>query len=956
MSFQLLTGQEFSIGLPITKHFTKQDYSGGTQTWDIKQAQTDFMFFANNSGIIEFDGANWAKYELPNSTIARSLAVDNSGRIYVGGQDEIGYLSYQKNTALKYKSLVHLIDEEYRNFQDVWKIFWDSTSNNIYFCTELFIFKLDNNEQISTIKPESFFVNFFQIGPYIYAQDKEQGIISINQSKDKQLTQTNVFADKRIINILPHTNGDRIVLTSTDGIYLWDQNGFLPQNSRASNFIKTHTAYSACKLKNGHYAIGSVQNGLIVFDLEGKILLHLNEKKGLHNNTVLSLHEDRHNNLWLGLDNGIEYVQINTSIQLISSSQGLLGTTYCANMLGNELYLGTNRGLFQTKISQSVNDHNPHLFKQSKIVNGQIWGLNKIDDVVIVCHHGGADYISSTKKTHLYQESGAWKFLPLKKNPNYALLGTYGGLILFQKNHDTWTQLVQYPNFLESTRIFEEDKDGNIWVSHTYRGLYKLSLSSDLMSIESIDTFGLEQGITDKRSINISWIQEDLLFTTKSGIYTFQNDQNRFILQSELTDLFGKDIDVKKIIEDHFGNIWFSIDDYFGVIPQKELASLKTPKPTYFRQVQEDLVNGFESVFALGPNTVLVGTENGALKIDLTNKSKTEEQPLVRIKTLTSHARHDSFYNKINTLNLNLVDEDIPSYANDFKFTYASPTYEYNNFVHYRVRLQGYDDKWSDWTPKTEKEYTNLPSGQYQLEVQSRNANGKHSAVDTLSFTVATAWHETLLAKLIYGLLGLLTLAGIIQYYSKKEKKITQKLEDDKERELKIQEESHKQKVEQTENEVIKLRNDKLRTDIKHKNSQLASVTMHLVQKNNVLTKIKNLLTKNRKSSQSEITKSLDQILSIVKDDTRLDDDWEQFEYYFDQVHENFFKRLRKKYPKLTPKDQKLCAYLRMNLSSKEIAPLLHISVRGVEISRYRLRKKLELGSEDSLVTQITNI
>jgi len=90
-------------------------------------------------------------------------------------------------------------------------------------------------------------------------------------------------------------------------------------------------------------------------------------------------------------------------------------------------------------------------------------------------------------------------------------------------------------------------------------------------------------------------------------------------------------------------------------------------------------------------------------------------------------------------------------------------------------------------------------------------------------------------------------------------------------------------------------------------------------------------------------------VQNTLKVDERLEDDWEKFSYHFDQVHSNFIKRLKQGYPNLTPKDQKLCAYLRMNLTSKEIAPLLNISVRGVEISRYRLRKKLSLNKEENL-------
>ena len=84
--------------------------------------------------------------------------------------------------------------------------------------------------------------------------------------------------------------------------------------------------------------------------------------------------------------------------------------------------------------------------------------------------------------------------------------------------------------------------------------------------------------------------------------------------------------------------------------------------------------------------------------------------------------------------------------------------------------------------------------------------------------------------------------------------------------------------------------------------------------------------------------------------DERLDADWEQFARHFDQVHSHFLKKVRQHYPQLTVKDHRLCAYLRMNLSSKEMASLMNISVRSVEVARYRLRKKLALESEVNLV------
>lgn len=82
-------------------------------------------------------------------------------------------------------------------------------------------------------------------------------------------------------------------------------------------------------------------------------------------------------------------------------------------------------------------------------------------------------------------------------------------------------------------------------------------------------------------------------------------------------------------------------------------------------------------------------------------------------------------------------------------------------------------------------------------------------------------------------------------------------------------------------------------------------------------------------------------------------DDWQLFETNFEQAHEQFLKKIKDDYPDLTGKDLRLCAYLRMNLSSKEIAPLLGISVRGVENHRYRLRRKMGMEHDDTLIDLI---
>jgi DNA-binding CsgD family transcriptional regulator len=160
----------------------------------------------------------------------------------------------------------------------------------------------------------------------------------------------------------------------------------------------------------------------------------------------------------------------------------------------------------------------------------------------------------------------------------------------------------------------------------------------------------------------------------------------------------------------------------------------------------------------------------------------------------------------------------------------------------------------------------------------------------------------------------------------------------------------HQLELEKNEKEIMKLRNEKLEAELEYKNTELASSAMHLVQKGELLSKIKEELVKlNKEPNRQKAPEEFKKIIKILGEEDKMDAEWEQFAQHFDKVHSNFLRMLKKKYPSLTGNESKLCAYLRMNLSTKEIAQLMNISVRGVEISRYRLRKKLELTTSTNI-------
>jgi DNA-binding CsgD family transcriptional regulator len=371
----------------------------------------------------------------------------------------------------------------------------------------------------------------------------------------------------------------------------------------------------------------------------------------------------------------------------------------------------------------------------------------------------------------------------------------------------------------------------------------------------------------------------------------------------------------------------------------------------FFNQFQDELVDGFEHIYAHDPENIFIASENGfihfnSLKLDaVSNEFKVILNEVWDLKR-DSIIFAGSLLNSKELLNAAIL----PNKQNALRFSFSAPYFEQFEHVKYRYWLKGYDENWSDWSRKTEKEYTNLHAGDYEFKVQAINAYGVKSTESSFRFMITAPWYATFWAYIIY---VLFFCGGVLLIYyrgQKNFKKKTEELKQQQEEAFKRKESTFKEKVEKSEAEIIQLRNEKLKAENTYKTSELASATMHLVQKGELMQKLKKDLKELLSNASKENARKINQLIRTIDQDSQLDDSWNQFELYFDQVHTNFFQRLRQNFPELTPKDQRLCAYLRMNLSTKEISPLMNISVRGVEISRYRLRKKLELNSEVNLV------
>ena len=296
---------------------------------------------------------------------------------------------------------------------------------------------------------------------------------------------------------------------------------------------------------------------------------------------------------------------------------------------------------------------------------------------------------------------------------------------------------------------------------------------------------------------------------------------------------------------------------------------------------------------------------------------------------------------------LRIADKNIIDYKNNnIVFNYQFPDFSHKE---YRIKclLEKYDDQWRTTNPNRSITYYNLPAGNYQLKAKVVNNLGETIAFHTTAFQVKKPWYQTIWAYIFYGVFLLSVIGLLLIIYIRIILNRRNKSFEKQEKERLIQ-------LEKQEKLITKLKNEKLEADLVYKGKELAIVSMLVINHEKLLKQLKLEIQQHILSGKLP-HKQGNQLLNTINQNLSDDDAWSLFEENFDLIHENFFRKLQETYPSLTPTDLKLCALLRLNYSSKEIAHMLNLTPRGVEAGRYRLRKKLNLTEDINLVSFMIN-
>lgn len=935
-----------TIGLPDIVNFGKHGYNAGTSNRGIVQDKNGVIYFANNEGLLSFDGTYWKIFPLPNKTIVRSLTIGKDKKIYVGGQDEIGVFAPDANGFLRYTSLKSLIPSSDRTFADIWNVV--SVGDDVFFQCGNKVFQY-RDQKIRLHYPYSSWVYLGVYKEFVLGQDAQRGIVLMKNNAWEPVNTGKLPENLKITSVTPWTGDTALVTTARHGLFLLSGNHF--GKFSVEGLSDQQYFSSSLKIDEETFALGSSVNGCFIINKKGKLIHGFSGKTGLQNSRVLCLFQDQNSNIWLGLENGASLIAYNNAIRHISPPEISEGSGYASAIFQGQLYLGLSNGLFALPITQSE-DLSQIKGKLLPVANteNQVWGLNIVNNRLLLGSTDGMFEVNNLQASPLSTRTGFWTFQPLQSvnQTNMVVAGGYQGLALLEERGKLLLPKFFSSSFKESSRFLTIDENNNAWVSHPYRGIYKMKVGNNDYS--SVKLYTNQHGLPSALDNHVFRVKNRIVIATTKGIYEYDEDKDRFLPSAFFKPIFDQ-MAVRYLKEDSDGNIWFIKEKSLGVV---DFTAAK-PQIIYFPELNRKMVSGFEHIFPINKKNILIGAENGFYHVNFEKYRKFSHQNNVLIRNVQVLGRRDTMLyggflvGEGGSLKMPSLDFQ----QNSFRIEYSAPSYENQANIEYSYQLKGFDKYWSEWSKKTEKEYTQLPAGRYTFQVKARNNLGKETTVSSYTFEILPPWYRTYWA---YALYFALLVCGIYFLYKKHQNRLLQQQIKHRKEQEHLQY-LHQLEMDKNEQQIIKLKNEKLEAEIAYKNSELASIAMHLAQRGELLSKIKDEMQQiNKNPKNEEPLNNLKKVVRILSEEEKLNDGWDQFAVHFDKVHNDFLNIMKEKYPELKPHELKLCAFLRMNLSTKEIAGLMNISVRGVEISRYRLRKKLQLQTEVNLAEFLMSI
>ncbi|MDF2435804.1 MAG: Response regulator containing a CheY-like receiver domain and a domain protein [Bacteroidota bacterium] len=789
LSFVFIFLQSFSFAQKTGYHirnYSPKEYKGYNQVWQATQDHNGIMYFASSSNVFSYSGQFWETIKIKAGAATRQLLYNASDKtIYVGTAGDFGCLQRDSSNRLKFNSFVSQLTETQRAFNDIWKVY--AINDCIYFQASERIFKVKDKKVIKVIESsegQTFALSFVCNGRF-YVRQRNVGLMEIINDKLHPVPGGEIFKDSRLLSMLPYDDKRNIIVTGDEGIYQFDKEPDLKSGSHFSkgviikdDFLLNGTVLGAKWVNDTTFLVFS-RTGIAFYSKEGKQKELINKSSGLNEETIAEVFIDREKNLWLMTQNGISCLGYNSPILSYDDKSGYSGVAEAVMMNKGRMYVATTNGLFVAK-KGTVPNTGFLSFIPTEIINTEVWDLVKSGNYV---------YVATSYGLYRYSDAGSVKLTDNITN-SIQKFGNSDTLVIAEKNGFSIVDGTKdVNNIIRSYELSGEDvlRLGRIkrikadvyeaWAFTRYRDALHITFSIKDSSL-AIKRYTKNNGIGQA-----DWFMleaDDSLYLCKTDSCLRYDPKMDKAADSKCfsyaPDIFKKLCDgkLRGILKPFNHHLILFKKDSIICYGESEAGSLITAKMPL---TQRFVGSAFSYAKVLPDGKILIVVDEQIIIYDSKYKVNGGDKFQCLIKNVLINNDSVIYYGGDEAA----VKYEVPvNYDKSrIRFRFQSAYFYPDAPALFTYHLDGYDNDtvWSELSYETQKDYTNLPEGNYVFRVKARNPYGKFSEEASFAFTISPPWYRSVLAYVLYLLLFLVIIYAAVKISSVRLRNQKEKLE-----------------------------------------------------------------------------------------------------------------------------------------------------------------------------------
>jgi len=780
--FKITYSQE--VGFPLLRNYSPKEYKGSPQVFYVFQDKnTNILYFGLvELGVMCYDGVEWKKIPILNNSTIYGMTQANDGTIYVGAIDNFGYLKTELNGETNYQDLTYLINDTTIKIGTVYSV--SNTQNEIYFRTPNNIFQyIPKTSKLNVYRSDenAVFKGDFIYNDIFYTRLSNKGLMKIENNTLIEFSNLQLFDNNMNFNkALVISKTDILIPTRTKGLFIYNiiNNNLASIKIKNSEFFEDNNIYCAKYISDSLIALGTMKKGLYIYNNldSGNII---NEDNLLQNNNVRNANTDANNNLWLGLDIGISKVDYSFDWTFWNKQNGL--KNFVLNVLRHNgtIYIATFQNIYYL-------DKNNKPQEIKDIAAGENWVLFEFNlgntKKLLAGTQTGIFEINETSAKQIYEGGGANCICQSKKDSARIISTDFHnllGLISLKFENNKWTFEGKWEGIKDEIRGIVEDSNGNIWLGTYSNGIIKVVPNyENITNPKSVKYYTEKEGLLTLNSCLPYLYKDKILIATKKGIFIYNNINDNFEPFEDFGEQFcdgSREIAFIKFVNNRiYISGWNNKTNKIGYLETDKTGKLNWINQPFCRLPDLEAI---ECVYVEPSGIFWVGGSDGLFRYDQAKDKKNYFQDfkcfIRNIKSNDSIIFYgDIPYNENYTNNIKLKYKD-----NNIEFKFAAPFFDSEDLTQYSHLLQGFDNQWSDWQLKTEKEYTNLSQGNYIFKVKAKNIYGVESSIAIYNITILPPWYKTWYARISYVILIILFILLLIKIFTRRLIKQKERLE-----------------------------------------------------------------------------------------------------------------------------------------------------------------------------------